>query len=179
MPTSKQKRVGSDANNMKHLISGLMADWGLAFLKIERCLPSLFCKSKMNIPFMLKALGKDVIKSEKICSIFLWKNVVAPQKAAWQKAFHVFSTSRNPSANALFLLRLHAAVAVGCALHAQQPLVLAVVSLPAFRFHCLCACTQPNLFCLVFGVKFNIFSALFVHQSFTLPKKNDSREGLF
>jgi len=71
MPTSKQKRIGSDANNMKHLISGLMADWGLAFLKIERCLPSLFCKSKMNIPFMLKALGKDVIKSEKICSIFL------------------------------------------------------------------------------------------------------------
>jgi hypothetical protein len=164
---------------MKHLISGLMPDWGLAFLKIERCLPSLFCKSKMNIPFMLKALGKDVIKSEKICSIFLWKNVVAPQKAAWRKAFHVFSTSRNPSANALFLLRLHAAVAVGCALHAQQPLVLVVVSLPAFRFHCLCACTQPNLFCLVFGTEFNILSALFVRQSFTLPQKNDSREGLF
>ena len=156
-----------------------MPDWGLAFLKIERCLPSLFCKSKMNIPFMLKALGKDVIKSEKICSIFLWKNVVAPQKAAWRKAFHVFSTSRNPSANALFLLRLHAAVAVGCALHAQQPLVLVVVSLPAFRFHCLCACTQPNLFCLVFGTEFNILSALFVRQSFTLPQKNDSREGLF
>ena len=60
-----------------------------------------------------------------------------------------------------------------------QSLVLVVVSLPAFRFRCLCACTQPNLFCLVFGVKFNIFSALFVHQSFTLPQKNDSREGLF
>ena len=71
------------------------------------------------------------------------------------------------------------AVAVGCELHAQQPLLLAVVSLPTFRFRCLCARTQLNLFCLVFGVKFNIFSALFVHQSFTLPQKNDSREGLF
>ena len=179
MPTSKQKRIGSDANNMKHLISGLMADWGLAFLKIERCLPSLFCKSKMNIPFMLKALGKDVIKSEKICSISLWQSEVAPQKAAWRKAFHVFSTSRNASANALFLLRLHAAVALGCELHAQQPLVLAVVSLPTFRFRFLFARTRLNLFCLVFGTKFNILSALFVRQSFTLAQKNDSREGLF
>ena len=156
---------------MKHLISGLMADWGLAFLKIERCLPSLFCKSKVNIPFMCKALGKAVIKSEKFCCICPSQNLVAPQKAAWRKAFHVFSTSRNPSVKALFHQRLHAAVAVGCELHARQPLVLAVVSLPAFRFHCLCACTQPNLFCLVFGVKFNILSTLFVHQSFTLPKK--------
>ena len=128
---------------------------------------------------MCKALDKDVIKSEKICSIFLWQSEVAPQKAAWRKAFHVFSTSRNPSANALFLLRLHAAVAVSCALHAQQLLVLAVVSLPAFRFRCLCACSQPNLFCLVFGMKFNILTALFVHQPFTLPQKIDSREGLF
>ena len=164
---------------MKHLISGLMADWRLAFLKIGRCLPSLFCKSKMNIPYMRKALGKDAITSEKCCSISLWQSVVAPQKAAWQKAFHVFSTSRKPSANALFLLRLHAAVAVGCELHARQPLVLAVVSLPAFRCRCLYACTRPNLFCLIFGAKFNIFSVLFVRQAFTLPQKNDSREGLF
>ena len=156
-----------------------MADWGLAFLKIERCLPSLFCKSKMHVPFMCKALDKDVIKSEKIYSIFLWQSEVAPQKADWPKAFHVFSTSRNPSAKALFLLRLHAAVAVGCELHAQQPLVLTVVSLSAFRCRCLYACTQPNLFCLVFGAKFNILSALFVRQAFTLPQKIDSREGLF
>ena len=128
---------------------------------------------------MRKALGKDAIKSEKCCSISLWQSEVAPQKAAWRKAFHVFSTSRNPSAKALFLLRLNAAVAVGCALHAQQPLVLAVVNLPAFCCRCLCACTQPNLFCLVFGAKFNILSALFVRQAFTLPQKIDSREGLF
>ena len=36
-----------------------------------------------------------------------------------------------------------------------------------------------NLFCLVFGRKFNIMGALIVHQSLTLPQKNDSREGLF
>ena len=99
------------------------------------------------------------------------------KKAAWRKAFHVSSTSRNPFANALFLLRLHAAVAVGCELHAQQPLVLAVVNLPAFRLRFLFARTRLNLFCLVFGTKFNILSALFVRQSFTLPQKNDSREG--
>ena len=156
-----------------------MADWRLAFLKTERCLPSLFCKSKMNIPYMRKALGKDAITSEKCCSISLWQSVVAPQKAAWPRAFHVFSTSRNPSAKALFLLRLNAAVAVGCELHAQQPPVLVVVSLSAFRCRCLYACTQPNLFCLVFGAKFNILSALFVRQSFTWSQKNDSREGLF
>ena len=36
-----------------------------------------------------------------------------------------------------------------------------------------------NLFCLVFGKKFNIMSALIVHQSLTLPQKIDSRGGLF
>ena len=67
---ANKKRTGSDANNIKHLISGLMAHWGLAFLKIERCLPSLFCKSKKDIPFMYKALGKAVIKSEKMLPHF-------------------------------------------------------------------------------------------------------------
>ena len=156
-----------------------MADWGLAFQKIERCLPSLFCKSKMNIPFMCKALGKAVIKSEKFCCICPSQNAVAPQKAAWRKVFHVFSTSRNPSVKALFHQHLHAAVAVGCELHAQQPLVMVVVNLPAFRLRFLFARTRLNLFCLVFGTKFNILSALFVRQSFTLPQKNDSREGCF
>ena len=176
---ANKRRTGSDANNIRHLISGLMADWGLAFQKIERCLPSLFCKSKMNIPFMCKALGKAVIKSEKFCCICPSQNAVAPQKAAWRKVFHVFSTSRNPSVKALFHQHLHAAVAVGCELHAQQPLVMVVVNLPAFRLRFLFACTRLNLFCLVFGMKFNILSALFVHQPFTLPQKIDSREGCF
>ncbi|RKW56475.1 MAG: hypothetical protein D8H98_14215 [Prevotella sp.] len=48
---------------------------------------------------------------------------------------------------------------------------MVVANLPAFRLRFLFACTQPNLFCLVFGAKFNILGALFVRQSFTLPKK--------
>ena len=77
-----------------------MADWGLAFLKIERCLPSLFCKSKMNIPFMLKALGKDVIKSEKSAPFLCGKTRLRLKKVAWGKPFDVLYIGRNPSANA-------------------------------------------------------------------------------
>ena len=35
------------------------------------------------------------------------------------------------------------------------------------------------IFYLVFSKKFNIMSALFVHQPLTSPQKIDSREGLF
>ena len=38
-------------------------------------------------------------------------------------------------------------------------------------------CTR--FFCLYFSHNFNIMSAIFVHQSPTLPQKIDSREGLF
>ena len=50
-----------------------------------------------------------------------------------------------------------------------------------FPYCCPCARTWHNYFflCLVFSKKFNILSALFVHQLFTLPKKIDSREGWF
>ena len=48
-----------------------------------------------------------------------------------------------------------------------------------FPRRCLCACIWQNRFCLVFSNKFNIMSALSVHQSRTLPQKIDSREGLF
>ena len=41
-----------------------------------------------------------------------------------------------------------------------------------------CQPVNPKL-CQLFSVNFNIMTALFVHQSFTLPQKNDSREGLF
>ena len=39
--------------------------------------------------------------------------------------------------------------------------------------------SSESFFCLVFGWNFNIMSALFFHQSPTLPQKIDSREGLF
>ena len=91
--------------------------------------------------------------------------------------FDVRYIGRNPSANARLLLRLHDVVAVGCELHARQPLALAVVNIRAFRLRFLSARTRHNLLCLVFGKKFNIMSALFVHQPSTLPQKIDSREG--
>ena len=38
---------------------------------------------------------------------------------------------------------------------------------------------QLATICQLFSNKFNIMSALFIHQSRTLPQKIDSREGLF
>ena len=38
---------------------------------------------------------------------------------------------------------------------------------------------RHNCFCLVFSKKFNIISALSVHQPLTLSQKIDSRGGLF
>ena len=44
----------------------------------------------------------------------------------------------------------------------------------------LLTCQSVNLkYCQFFSVNFNIMTALFVHQSPTLPQKIDSREGLF
>ena len=45
---------------------------------------------------------------------------------------------------------------------------------------CLLTCQPVSLkYCQLFSVNFNIMTALFVQQSFTLPQKIDSREGLF
>ena len=93
------------------------------------------------------------------------------------KPFDVRYIGRNPSADARLLLRLPDAASVGCELHVRQPLALAVVNIRAFRLRFLFARTRHNLFCLVFGKKFNIMSALFAHQPLILSQKIDSREG--
>jgi len=61
-----------------------------------------------------------------------------------------------------------------------QPLALAVVCVRAFHIvvHALVRGILV-FYCLIFSREFNILSALFVHQSFTLPQKIDSREGWF
>lgn len=99
------------------------------------------------------------------------------KKVAWGKPFDVRYIGRNTSADARLLLRLLDAASVGCELHVRQPLALAVVNIRAFRLRFLFARTRHNLRCLIFSKKFNIISALFVHQPFTLPQKIDSREG--
>ena len=66
-----------------------------------------------------------------------------------------------------------------CVQHALQPLVLTPVSVRAVCGRCPRACMQCCPFCPVFSRKFNTKSALFLHQSPTLPQKIDSREGWF
>ena len=48
-----------------------------------------------------------------------------------------------------------------------------------FPRHCHTCTYDSIVFCLYFSQDFNVMSAIFVHQSATLPQKIDSREGLF
>ena len=72
----------------------------------------------------------------------------------------------------LRFLRLYDAVSVGRGLNAQQLFALAVVSVHAFHRRCLCMRAQRNLFCLVFGKKFNIMSAVFANNRPSCRKKS-------
>ena len=101
------------------------------------------------------------------------------QRVIRRELFNADSTSRKPLVNGPLLLPFHAAVHVVREQYALQPLALAVASVHVFRAVAHSRLFTANLFCLVFGKKFNIVSALFVHQSLTLPQKNDSRGGLF
>ena len=96
-----------------------------------------------------------------------------------RKLFNADSTNRKPLVNGRLLLPFHDAVLVVREQHALQPLALAVASVHVFRAVAHSRLFTANLFCLVFSDKFNIMSALFVHQSLTLPQKIDSRGGLF
>ena len=55
------------------------------------------------------------------------------QKVPWLKLFNPFSISRKLPANGRLLLHFHNSVAVGCGLHALQPLAQMAVSARAFR----------------------------------------------
>ena len=77
------------------------------------------------------------------------------------------------------LLRFHNAVSVGRGQHALQTLALVVVSVRVFHTVAHACAYGTTTFCLVFSKRFNIMSALSVHQSPTLPQKIDSRGGLF
>ena len=96
-----------------------------------------------------------------------------------RKLFSAVSTSRKLPVNGRLLLPFYAAVLVVREQHALQPFALAIASVHVFRAVVHSRLFTANLFCLVSGKDFNIMSALFVHQSLTLPQKIDSREGLF
>ena len=96
-----------------------------------------------------------------------------------RKLFNAVFTSKKPLVDGLLRLRFHDVVAVVREQHALQPLALAAASVCVFLAVAHSRVFTAGLFCLVFSKKFNIISALFVHQPLTLPQKTDSREGLF
>ena len=127
---------------------------------------------------MYEVQGKGM-KNLKFCCICLWQNVVMPQKTTRRKSFNAFPTSQKTnsrwqitSAFPWCCLRWPwaACPATPCAGGCKRTCI---------RCRWARACTQYNRFCLVFGKNFNIMSALFVHQSLTLPQKIDSHEGWF
>ena len=140
---------------------------------------SLYCKTKINTPTMHEVPNCEVRLSLKLCPICLWQNVAMFQKATWLKLFHTFSTSWEPGCQ----WQITSAFAWCCLRwpwqHALQLLALAVASA---RVRCAVAHSRVYAaysFCLTFSKNFNIVSAFFVNQSFTLPQKIDSRGGLF
>ena len=74
-------------------------------------------------------------------------------------------------ANGRLLLRFSAAVPVVREQHALQPLALVVANLHVFRAVAHSRVFTIRWFCLIYGKKFNIMSAFFVHQSPTLLQK--------
>ena len=115
----------------------------------------------------------------KFCPICLRQNAVRCQTEVGRKLFHAVSTNRKPLVDDRLLLRFHDAALVVRGQHAPQTLALAAASVHAFRVVAHSLVPSAHLFCIVFGQKFNIMSALSAQQSLTLPQKNDSREGLF
>ena len=126
---------------------------------------------------MCEIPNKDTENLKLLPCLSVAKRGYASKRWHGGKPFDVFYIGRNPSANARLLPRLPDAASVGCELHVRQPLALSFVNIRAFRLRFLSARTRHNLICLVFGKKFNIISALFDHQTPTLPQKIDSREG--
>ena len=111
--------------------------------------------------------------------ICLRQNVAMVQKSDWEELFSGISTSCRLLVCCQLLLPSHDAVPVVCEQHALQPLALAAASASVFLTVAHSCGFTASLTCLIFSKKFNIISALFVHQSLTLPQKIDSREGLF
>ena len=127
---------------------------------------------------MYEVLDNDT-KNLKFCPICVWKTwLCIKQRPGGSHPIRSLQ-ARKLAANGRLLLHFHDAASVGRGLHALQPLALAIVSVRALGVVEHARVRSAIVFCLVFGKKFNIMSAIFVHQSLTLPQKNDSREGWF
>ena len=65
----------------------------LLFIRIERSLLSLWCKTKTNTPLMHEVLDKDTIKSKILHHLSVAKRGYV-SKMTWRKSFYTFSTSQ-------------------------------------------------------------------------------------
>ena len=139
---------------------------------------SLWCNAKINIPTMYEVLDKDTTTSE----ILRHLSVAERGKLSKSESSEVIqcglhkqkTTCRWPITSAFpwccSRCPWAACPATACASRHKPTF---------FSFVTHSRVSAINLFCLVFGKEFNIMSALFVHQSLTLPQKIDSRGGLF
>ena len=101
------------------------------------------------------------------------------KEATKHKSFKTFATSWKTSYQRHLTSAFPRCRATSRELQAPQPLAPAEVSEHAFRAIAMHAYAEKPPFVHFFSNKFNIMSALFVHQPSTLPQKIDSREGLF
>ena len=152
--------------------------WLLVFLQIERSL-CLCAATPKYAPHMYDVPNKGTIKHEIRPHLFAAKRGYGSKKRLGGELFSGISTSCRLLVCGQLLLPSHDAVPVACEQHALQPLALAAASASVFLAVAHSCGFTASLTCLIFSKKFNIISALFVHQSLTLPQKIDSREGLF
>ena len=122
--------------------------------------------------------GQDGMKSEIMPHLSVSKRGYA-LKSGWAEVIQCSLHKQKTACRWPITSRFHDVVAVVREQHALQPLALAAASACVFLAVAHPRVFTESLFCLVFSKKFNIISALFVHQSLTLPQKTDSREGLF
>ena len=118
-------------------------------------------------------------QNPRVGSVCWWQNVAMPQKAIRRQLFKSVSTRLKTACQ----WQMSSAFA-WCRFRwpwAACPTTARAGGSKRTCFPSCCPCprTRHNCFCPVFSCKFNIITALSVHQSPTLPQKIDSREGLF
>ena len=137
------------------------------------------CRNTKIRPTHVRRAEQGYDRHEIMPHLFAAKRGYDSKKRSGGKLFSGISTSCRLLVCGQLLLPSHDAVPVVCEQHALQPLALAAASVCVFLAVAHSRVFTTSLFCLVFSKKFNTISALFVHQSLTLPQKTDSREGLF
>ena len=139
---------------------------------------SLCSKTKTNMQPMCEVLDKDTIKSEFLPHWSVSKRGCVSKNNLAEVIQHILYKLKNG-----YQWQIVSTFPSSCFRWpwAAWPANARAGSSKRTCFPCRCprACARHNYFCLVFSKKFNIMSALFVHQSLTRPQIFDSREGLF